>query len=166
MVFYDEFNGNPLAAYTAGVDKIKAKARRELGLAVDGAIVRPLRPEDLGMATPWWVLNQVATNTWTDLVTAQTINDNRFCLVNGVYFNGNSQELHQIRVQRAGSFARYWPVTPIRGFKSHTGWCDDPWTVDQNTQLTISAICSSISTLYEIDFIGATAEKRGVLINP
>ena len=168
MVFYPEFKGVALAAYNQGIDKLKSKMSREIGLAVDGGIIRPVRPEDLGSTYPWWQLNQVATNTWTGFVgaTTTTIADNRFVLINGVYFNGSSKELHQIRVTREQSVTRYWVVTPIRGFVSHTGYADDPWTVDQNTVFTLEGICSSVSTLTEFDFIGAVAEKRGILINP
>lgn len=168
MVFYPEFKGVALAAYNQGIDKLKSKMSREIGLAVDGGIIRPVRPEDLGSTYPWWQLNQVATNTWTAFTgcTTDTIADNRFVLINGVYFNGDAQELHQVRITREQSVTRYWVVTPIRGFVSRTGYADDPWTVDQNTVITIEGICSSVSTLTEFDFIGAVAEKRGILINP
>lgn len=168
MVFYTTFDGVALAAYNAGIDKLKSKSSREIGLAVDGAIIRPVRPEDLGSSTPWWVLNQTATNTWTAFTGASTytVADNRFVLINGVYFNGNSRELHQVRITREQSVTRYWVVTPIRGFISRTGYGDDPWTVDQNTVFTMEGICSSVSTLFEFDLIGAVAEKRGILINP
>jgi len=168
MVFYPEFKGVALAAYNQGIDKLKSKMSREIGLAVDGGIIRPVRPEDLGSTYPWWQLNQVATNTWTAFVgcTTDTIADNRFVLINGVYFNGDDGELHQVRITREQSVTRYWVVTPIRGFVSRTGYADDPWTVDQNTVITIEGICSSVSTLTDFDFIGAVAEKRGILINP
>lgn len=167
-VFYDTFQGVSLAAFNQGVDKLKAKMSREIGLAVDGGIIRPVRPEDLGSSYPWWQLNQTATNTWTAFTgaTTYTIADNRFVLINGVYFNGSSRELHQVRITREQSVTRYWDVTPVRGFQNHTGWADDPWTVDQNTVFTMEGICSSVSTLYEFDLIGAVAEKRGILINP
>lgn len=168
MTFYDDFKGNALAAYNQGCNKLRAKAGGELGLAVDGLIIRQLRPEDIGSSTPWWSLNQTATNTWTGFTgaTTYTIADNRFCLVNGVYFNGDSGTLHQVRITREQSTTRYWVVSPIRGFRSRTGWADDPWTVDQNTVITVEGICSSVSTLTDFDFVGATAEKRGLLINP
>lgn len=170
MTFYDEFKGNALAAYKNGVDKLRAKAGGELGLATDGLIIRQLRPEDLGSAaaTPWWSLNQTTVNTWTAFTaaTTATIADNRFCLINGVYFNGGSGSLHQVKITREQSVTRYWVVSPIRGFQSRTGWADDPWTVDQNTVITIEGICSSVSTLTDFDFVGAVAEKRGLLINP
>ena len=168
MTFYTELAGNALLAWKQGSDKIKAKAAGELGLTTDGLIVRQLRPEDLGSTYPWWELNQVATQTWTAFtgVTTDTIADNRFCYVGGVYYNGNAQELHQVRITREQSVARYWVVTPIRSWESRTAWADDGWTVDQNTIITIEGICSSVSTLTEFDFVGLTAEKRGLLINP
>ena len=168
MTFYDRFTGNALQAYSQGVEKLRAKAAGELGLAVDGLIVRQLRPEDIGSSYPWWELNQTGTNTWTKFTgaTTETVDDNRFCLINGVYYNGDDGELHQIRITREQSVTRYWVVTPIRGFQSRTGWADDVWTVDQNTIITIEGICSSVSTLTDFDFVGATAEKRGLLINP
>lgn len=168
MVFYDEFNGVALAAYNQGIDKLKSKMGKELGLAVDGGIIRQLRPEDLGSTYPWYELNQTSTNTWTAFTgcNTDTMADNRFVLVNGVYFNGSSRTLHQVKITREQSVTRYWVVSPIRGFKSKTGWADDVWTVDQNTVFTIEGICSSISTLVDFDLIGAVAEKRGILINP
>jgi len=168
MTFYTDLTGNALLAWKQGSDKIKAKAAGELGLTTDGLIVRQLRPEDLGSTYPWWELNQTATNTWTAFtgVTTDTIADNRFCYVGGCYFNGSASELHQVRITREQSTTRYWVVTNIRGFKNNTGWADDGWTVDQNTIITIEGICSSVSTLTEFDFVGLTAEKRGLLINP
>jgi len=168
MTFYTELAGNALLAWKQGSDKIKAKAAGELGLTTDGLIVRQLRPEDLGSTYPWYELNQTATNTWTAFTgcTTDTIADNRFCYVGGCYFNGSAQELHQVRITREQSTTRYWVVTPIRNWESHTAWADDGWTVDQNTVITIEGICSSISTLTEFDFVGLTAEKRGLLINP
>jgi len=168
MVFYPEFNGNALAAYSQGVNKLKAKSAGELGLATDGLIIRMIRPEDIGSTYPWWQMNQTATNTWTAFAgaTTYTVADNRFVLVNGVYFNGSSGTLHQVRITREQSTTRYWVVSPVRGFISRTGWSDDPWTVDQNTVITVEGICSSVSTLTDFDFIGATAEKRGLLVNP
>ena len=168
MTFYDEFKGNALAAYKQGVDKLRAKSGGELGLATNGLIIRQLRPEDLGSTYPWYENNLTATNTWTAFTgcTTDTIADNRFCLINGVYFNGGSGTLHQVKITREQSVKRYWVVSPIRGFQSRTGWADDPWTVDQNTVITIEGICSSVSTLTDFDFVGATAEKRGLLINP
>jgi len=168
MTFYTELNGNALLGWKQGHDKISAKAAGELGLTADGLIVRQLRPEDLGSTYPWWQMNQVATNTWTIFVGASTytVADNRFCYVGGVYFNGASGTLHQVRVTREQSTTRYWVVSPIRGFVSKTGWADDGWTVDQNTIITIEGICSSVSTLTDFDFVGLTAEKRGLLINP
>lgn len=168
MVFYDKFEGVALSAYNQGIDKLKSKMSREIGLAVDGGIIRPVRPEDLGSSTPWWSLNQVAANTWTVFTGASTyvMADNTFVLINGVYFNGASGSLHQVRITREQSVTRYWVVSPLRGFVSRTGWADDPWTVDQNTVFTMEGICSSISTLTDFDLIGAVAEKRGILINP
>lgn len=166
-MFYNELAGNALAAYVSGVDKIKSKCRGELGLSVDGVIVRPVRPEDMGSSYCFWVLNQVATNTFTDIVTTYTIADNRFILINGFYAGYSAQVAHQIRIQREGSYARYWPITPLRSFRNATGYADDPWTVDQNTVLSIAICCSSVSTTTgQFDFIGAVAEKRGILINP
>ena len=168
MVFYDKFEGVALSAYNQGIDKLKSKMSREIGLGVDGGIIRPVRPEDLGSDTPWWILNQTATNTWTAFTgaTTHTMADNTFVLINGVYLNESAGELHQVRITREQSVTRYWVVTPIRGFISRTGWVDDPWTVDQNTVFTMEGICSSASTVTEFDLIGAVAEKRGILINP
>ena len=168
MTFYTELSGNALLAWKMGSDKLKAKAGGELGLKTNGLIIRQLRPEDLGSTYPWWQLNQTATNTWTAFAgaTTHTMADNRFCYVGGVYFNGSSQTLHQVRVTREQSTTRYWVVSPIRGFVSKTGWADDGWTVDQNTIITIEGICSSVSTLTDFDFVGLTAEKRGLLISP
>ena len=168
MTFYTELSGNALLAWKQGSDKIKAKAAGELGLTTDGLIVRQLRPEDLGSTYPWFQLNQTATNTWTAFtgITTDTIADNRFCYVGGFYSGEAAGEIHQVRITREQSTARYWVVTPIRGFENACGWADDGWTVDQNTIITIEGICSVASTTTEMGFIGLVAEKRGLLINP
>ena len=168
MTFYTELAGNALLAWKQGSDKIKSKAAGELGLTTDGLIVRQLRPEDLGSARPWHQVDFAATNTWTDFasISTDTIADNRFCYVGGFYHNEGAGELNQVRITREQSTTRYWVVTPLRGFRHHTGWADDGWTVDQNTIITISGICQSASTIVEIDFLGLVAEKRGLLINP
>jgi hypothetical protein len=168
MTFYTDLTGTAMLAWKEGSDKIKAKAAGELGLNTNGLVIRMLRPEDLGSTYPWWVCNLVATNTWTVFTGASTytVADNRFCYVGGVYFNGASGTLHQIRITRQQSTTRYWVVSPLRGFISKTGYADDGWTVDQNTMMTIEGIASSVSTLTDVDFVGLTAEKRGLLINP
>jgi len=168
MTFYTELSGNALLAWKQGSDKIKAKAAGELGLTTDGLIVRQLRPEDLGSTYPWWELAFAATNTWTAFTgcTTDTIADNRFIYVGGFYHGEGAGEMSQVRITREQSTTRYWVTTPLRGFKNHTGWADDGWTVDQNTVITIEGICQTASTTVDTDFLGLVAEKRGLLINP
>jgi len=164
MVFYHELKGPALDAYNQTVRKLKEKAMKELGLSESEIVVRPWRPEDLGSTKTDWSVSTTA-DTWTQ-VTNTTIADNRFVGITGFYNGEGAGEITQVKITRAGSDTRYWNVIPIRNFQNKTGYADDPVTIDQNTNVTISVNCSTASTITDFDFIGVVVEKRGLLISP
>jgi len=182
MAFYPTLEGPALDAYRRMVADLKAKAMKELGLREDELVVRQLRPADLGAAVtvPDYPVGLTAV-TWTNIVSAQTIADNRFVGINGfmvrnqgtaVALPGNNlipyaPAVEQVRITRKGSVARYFVVKYIPEWESQTGYTDEPVTVDQNTTVTIEGLAttaSSIATTFDI--IGAVVEKKGLLINP
>ena len=77
-------------------------------------------------------------------------------------------EIQRMRIQREGSVTRDWDISGIPAYPGHTGWADDPFTVDQNTNLTIQLLASAANTLSgdKHAFIGDVAERKGLTINP
>jgi len=169
-VFYPELKGPALEAYKAMVSQLKTKAMRELRLPEDQIVIRDLRPEDYGASSADGYAG-IAAASWTAIVDDATIADNRFIGICG-FFQGSTiaaeprPPIVQIRITRKGSKTRYWNVQDIGNWKHKTGWCDDPITVDQNTTITIDAWGRTASSITNFGFIGAVAEKKGVLVSP
>jgi hypothetical protein len=175
MSWYPKLEGPALDAYRRMASELMAKAARELNLGPDGLILRELRPEDIGASSADFYTGVGAT-TWTDIISSQTIADNRFVGINGIMLQdtpGTSAfglevepAISQVKITRKGSVTRYWVVKPVWAFESRVGYCDDPITVDQNTTLTVSAWARTASSLKGFTLLGAVVEKRGLLINP
>jgi len=172
-MFYKELVGPALEAYRAMVSELKRKAMTELGLPETEIVVRPLRPDDIGPtnsgATQVYTYGQTAT-TWDTVIDGNTISDNRFVGINGVWIAGTVASDHspiaQIKIKRKGSVARYWYVEPIWNWENKTGYTDEPVILDQNTTVTVENWGRTAGSIVEWGFIGAVAEKRGLLINP
>jgi len=165
-MFHLELKGVALDAYNKMVRAMVSKASRELGLGEDGLVIRPLRPEDIGLTAPAWSLNCTSANSWNTVIDSKTIADNRFVGINGVFHAEGAGEATQVKITRKGSVARYWDVTWIRNTQNKIAYADDPIILDQNTTITVEIYCTSASTLTDFGFIGAVVEKRGLLINP
>jgi len=165
MAFYPELKGPSLEAYKNMVNVLRTRAMKELNLAAEDVVIRPLRFEDIGGANPEWTFNCTAADAWNTVVDT-TIDDNRFVGICGVYHNEALTDIHQIKITRKGTTARFWDVIDIRNWQHKTGWSDEPVTIDQNTKLTIEFWVTAASTLTDFKFIGAVAEKRGILISP
>lgn len=185
MAFYPALEGPALDAYRKMVTNLKARAQKELNLTEDEIVVRQLRPADLyagDASTPDYNIG-LTTTTWTNIVNAQTIADNRFVGINGFMVRNSgtapvlgagilaitawTPAVEQVRITRKGSVARYYVVKAIPVFESQIGYTDEPVTIDQNTTVTIEGLArlgSSISTTFDI--LGAVVEKKGLLINP
>jgi len=168
-MFYKELKGDALEAYNKMVQVLRAKAVKELNLPETEIVVRPIRPEDIGHANPTWTWIGTTANAWADILPNKTISDNRYVGISGAYNAEGAGELDQIKITRKGSVSRYWDMRPLRwqsGRKTAIYYCDDPITIDQNTTITVSAYCTAASSLVEFAFIGAVAEKKGLLISP
>lgn len=166
MSFYPEFKGIALMAYNEMVEEMFRKAEVELKLNRTELVLRPIRPEDVGLTTPeWYFLFNGGSAAWNTIISV-TIADNRYVGLNGVYHNEAITDASQVKVTRAGSVIRYWPTHQITQWKHLTGWVDDPFIVGQNTILTIEAWSRTASTTVDFGFIGAVVEKKGLLINP
>lgn len=182
-MFYPELKGPALDAYRQMVKKLKATASKELGVSEDELVTRSLRPADIGQnaSTPDHYVGLTAL-TWTNIINAQTIADNRFVGICGVSVGSGSTAIptlgagadvrnlssavDQIRITRKGSVARYWQVKPLVHWAHGTGWVDDPVTVDQNTTITVEGLSRLASSIAGFDLLGVVVEKRGLLINP
>ena len=187
MAFYPEFKGNPVAARSQAVNIILAKARRELNLPANLIVVRQLRPIDIGLGGGTYLTFAVGT-TLSEYSNA-AIADNAWISMNGVHLaKGQSMantgavslitgsvealqlrnEIQRMRIQREGSVTRDWDITAIPAYPSQTGWADDPFTVDQNTNITIQLLATSANTLdgTKHAFLGDVAERKGLTINP
>lgn len=176
MTFYHDLKGTPLDARNKCCTEILRRAQEQLGLPREEIILRPLRPEDIGWNTadqkPKFRVQLTNTYTWNALVTTYPIEDNRFVCITGVFTEEDSPtRIHQIKITRAGSDARYWQVQRVALQDNKEMHVDDPIIIDQNTQLTITGYNGMLTTTgtntwEEFGLIGCVAEKRGMLINP
>lgn len=175
MAWYPTLQGPALDAYRKMIAKLKAKATKELNLSETEVVVRDLRPEDLGASSADFYVGTKATD-WLELVSNQTIGDNRFVGINGIQIQDTTSTndlgvelepaISQIKITRKGSVAAYWVVKPVWSFESRVGYTDNPITIDQNTTVTIEAWARTASSLKGFTLLGAVVEKRGLLISP
>jgi len=166
MAFYKELTGVALEAYKEAVRTLRERAKRELGVGDDGIVVRPLRPDDLGLTGKWeFTIN---ASGWNEVIDT-TIEDNRFVCILGVFNAEDVGNCEQVKITREGSDARYWDVSPVRNFQDKIGYVDDPVTIDQNKSIKVSIYAdpaSTPATLTKFGFVGVVVERRGLLINP
>ena len=163
MTFYFKLENNAYDAYLAMIEVLKARAQRALGLDMSDIIVRSLRPEDVGLATPEWVFN-ITDATWNTLVNVQ-LSDQRFIGINGlVYAESGAQAVSQVKITRMGQDKRLWQTQGINFLENSAIFVDDPVLCDQNTNLTITGYGVADSVDEHIVFMGVVAEKRGLLL--
>ena len=162
-MLYPKLEGPPLEAYNASVQIIKARAIKELNLPPDQIIVRPMRPDDLGLTAEWnW--NTGTSNDTATYINAATVADNRFMAIYGVA--DPLGYVSQLKINRGGSDARIWNIQAINNFTNNIGYMDDPVTLDQNTQVTITGFATTDNSAYKLILVGVVAERRGIVINP
>ena len=167
MTQYPELKGVPLDAYNKCCNELLRRAQDQLGLPREELILRDLRSDDLGLTGKWWFAVTL-TASWNNLINTYTIADNRFICISGIFTEEATPTVHSIKINRAGSDARWWNVQRVGLQDDNEMHIDDPIIVDQNQVITISgynALTATTST-EEIGFIGCVAEKRGMLINP
>lgn len=165
MLFYPVLKGQALQAYRASVDKIVSIAKTQSHLRDDDIVVRPLRPQDLGQSTQYWSLAGATSAGWNDVINT-TVSNDRYIAIYGVASNESIANLTQIRMQREQSYARYYSTEMLAGFESKIGYVTDPITISEKTNITIGIYQTTAATITKTSFIGAVAEKRGILLNP
>jgi len=159
--------GTAMEAYRAMIGTLKKKAMQELKLPEGEIIVRSLRPEDLGLTNPDWTFT-ITANSWNLLAPNYTVADNRFVGVNAVFVaESGEQAVTQLKVTSMGKDKRYWQIQGANFLQDQTEYFDDPITVDQNTPITIMGYAPSgtSDTAFRCIFLGAVAEKKGVLVS-
>lgn len=169
MAFYQELKGVALDAYNKMVSVLMSKAGKELSLGKPDLILRSLRPEDIvPTTTGCWCFAPTTTLGWNTLINANTIADNRFVGINGVSDGTAAPLLSQVRITRAASVAVIWNIQELQTNVDNRMYVDDPFTIDQNTSLTIEAwnCTTTTASCYNLVFLGAVVEKRGLLVNP
>jgi len=165
MAYYFKLEGKALEAYNAMVAKLEEKAMRELKLSRDEIVIRPLRPEDLGLTTPEWTFNIASSGAWNTMIDNKTIADNRFVGINGVLIEESGEmAVTQLKITRMGQDKRFWQIQGINYLEDSCIFFNDPITVDQNTTLTIKGYARATDSDFQCVFLGAVAEKKGVLI--
>jgi len=163
MAYYEKLEGPALSAYRAMVNKLREKALRELKLGAEDIIIRQLRPEDLGLSTAASTFN-ISSTGWNTIIDT-TIADNRFVGIHGVLIGeSGTSVVTQLKVTRAGQDVRYWHIQDVNFLESPVIYFDDPVTVDQNTSITIKAYALATDSEWRCTFLGAVAEKRGLLV--
>lgn len=161
-MLYPILEGPPLEAYNTVVQMIKARAMKELNLPDDQVIIRPLRPDDLGLTAEWtWATGTSAV--WATYINAATIAQNRYAAIYGVVeYAGYAS---QLKITRGGSVARIWNIQPINNFANNVGYFDSPVTLNEGVSVTIEGYATTSGTT-KLILLGVVAEKRGVVINP
>jgi len=161
MTYYYYFKGIPLAVYSKLVEELKRRAMREL--PKEDIIIRPLRPEDLGLATPEWTFN-IVTTTWNIMINT-TIADVTWIGIYGVlYAMSDTQAVSQVRIRSMQDWERYWQIQGCNYTESSSFFFDDPLIIDQNTNILIEGYGVANGVAEKICFLGVIAEKKGLLI--
>lgn len=161
-MIYPKLEGPALEAYNAAVQVIRQRAMKELNLSPDQVIVRPMRPDDLGLTAEWtWATGTSAV--WATYINAATVADNRFMAIYGIC--DATGYASQLKINRGGSDARIWNIQAINNFTDNIGFVDDPVTLDQNTQVTVQGYATTDGTT-KLILVGVVAERRGIIINP
>jgi len=164
-MLYLGLKGPSLSSYKRMVEDLKRKAMKELNLPEEEIVVRSLRPTDLGLATPAWSFN-IATTVWNTMVNT-TVADNRFIGINGiVYLETSAQSISELKITRMGKVSSYWNIEGLILCENPYMFVDNPVIADQNTNITIEGYGIGTNTAEKMGFMGAVAEKRGLLINP
>ena len=188
MAFYPELKGAALEARNRALQKLIAKATRELNLDITQLTVRPLRPNDLGNNGGTWETISVGT-TLSELHNV-AVADNTFISIYGLFFAGMSaneqstaadqnvgwriftpsrrEDIQRLKITREGSAAREWTINMIPFWPTSTGYADDPVTVEQNTNITTELVATTAATLNarSYAFLGDVVERKGLTINP
>ena len=161
-MLYPKLEGPTLEAYNAATQIIKQRAMKELNLPSEMVIIRPMRPDDLGLTAEWtWATGTSAA--WATYINAATCADNRFMAIYGA--SDATSYASQLKVTRGGSDARIWNIQAINNFINNIGYFDDPVTLDQNTSVTIQGYATTSGTT-KLILLGVVAERRGIVINP
>ena len=168
MGAYPKFEGVAVQAYDKMVSDLRERAKRELGLPDSEIVIRSLRPEDLELSTPQWTFSCATTGSYVLMLATASIYDNTFVGINGVCYANATPTVDQLKIVRAGSDARIWNIQECLGNENKTIWFDDPVTIGQNEVLDVYYYSATATTVAGelICFLGAVAEKRGILVNP
>ena len=165
MVLYTSLAGAALDARNKIEAALLQKATKELNLSRAELTVRELRPEDLGLSTPEWTHTGTAA-TWSSIVNAHTMADNRFVGIYGVrYAQTGTQSFSQLEITRAGNTVRYYHIQGTAYLEDQTQYFDDPVTIEQNTTVTIKAYPVTTVTAEKMVLLGLVVEKKGLLVS-
>jgi len=161
MTYFYYFRGVPLEIYGKLVMELKRRSLREL--REEEIIVRPLRPEDLGLGTPEWTFN-IITTTWNVMINT-TIADLTWIGIYGIlYAISNTQAVSQLEIVSMGNNERYWQIQGCNFTENSSFFFDDPVIIDQNTNITINGYGVANGATEKICFLGVVVEKKGILI--
>lgn len=165
MAYYFSLEGPAMEAYRKMLGELKAKAMKELKLEEDEIIVRMLRPEDIGLSNPEWTFNVASGDAWNTGMVNTAIADNRFVGIHGILIEeSGAQAGLQLKVTRMGQVKRYWHIQGVNTLESPTIFFDDPIMAEQNTTLTIDIYATAADADFRLCFLGAVAEKKGLLV--
>jgi len=166
MAYYFQLAGTQAeSAMEQMIAQLKSKAKQSLKTTSDDdIIVRPLRPEDVGLSTPEWTFNIASANAWNLNQLNTTIADNRWIGINGIlYAMSSTQAVTQLKVKRAGQNKRYWQVQGINFLENASIFFSDPVIIEENTNLTVDMYAIATGSTEKIIFLGAVVEKKGIL---
>jgi hypothetical protein len=162
MAIYEKLEGPAMQAYREMYSNLKSRAVSQLKLPEEEVIMRALRPEDVGLSDPVFTFS--VSSGWNTIIDTD-IADSRFVGIHGILIGeSGTSVVTQIKVTRMGQTKRYWHVQDVNFLESPVIYFDDPIIVDQNTKLTIEAYATGSDTDLRLTFLGAVAEKKGLLV--
>ena len=165
---YPQFEGDAEAAAKAGRRELLRRATEKLG--ADEVILHDLRPEDLGAASSagYGTVNLTTANSFVDVITSggNVIANNRWIVLYGFANNEAVREIDLVRINRGQSTARKWNVRSLQYWMDNAGWSNQPVIVNDNTNVTLALMATTVSTVADFAFLGEVADRRGAAVNP
>lgn len=159
-----QLTGEALNSYYDMVEKLKQKAMKEGRLSPNDIVVRPLRPEDVGLSNPEWTFNLASANAWATNMLNTTISNNRWIGINGFLVEeSGAQAGTQVKLKVMGIDRRYWTIQGVNMLQDSTIFFLDPLTVDENTNITMDIYGTDIDADFRLVVLGVVVEKKGIL---
>lgn len=139
-------------------------------------VIRDLTPDDIGAEHNMWTDEEAGSaEAWHDTtITDETMEDNRFVAILGMYFLGcyDAPAISLWKFTVGGSEVARWDLTQLQprvtgGVSQHTppiGIAEAPIFISQNTPFSVAEYSRQEGTVYHPALIGLVCEPEGKTI--